>query len=104
MTPGLRVIAAITSVEVAICGTHFGDTNEAASMLTKPARDRRLTSSILTSAGMVSFSFCKPSRGPTSTILTCFGNVVLVISISFRAVDDSSHYFATLQCIDLVGD
>src|ERR1700733_10467736 len=98
MTPGLRVIAAITSAEVAICGTHFGDTNEAASMLTNPACDRRLTRWILTSAEIVSFSFCKPSRGPTSTILTCLGKV---ISISFRAIDDARHRFAALQRTDL---
>jgi hypothetical protein len=48
-------MAAITSALVAICGTHFGDTKDAASMLRKPALVRRLTSSILTSAGTFSF-------------------------------------------------
>src|SRR3954464_4974367 len=33
--PGRRSILAITSALVAICGTHLGETNEAASMLTK---------------------------------------------------------------------
>ena len=42
---------AITSAPSAICGTHFGDTNEAASTLRKPAADRRLISSILIAVG-----------------------------------------------------
>ena len=41
---------AMTSALVAICGTHFGETNDAASTFEKPARDRRSTSSILTAA------------------------------------------------------
>src|SRR5437879_5823258 len=102
-TPGLRVMPAITSAEVAICGTHLGDTKEAASMLAKPACVRRLTSSILTSTGMVSFSFCRPSRGPTSTIFTLFGNVAF-ISISSVAVHQTGYLFAALQCADLVGN
>src|SRR5690606_28347985 len=65
---------AITSADVAICGTHFGETKEAASTFGKPAADSRFTSSILTSAEIVCASFCSPSRGPTSTILTDFGS------------------------------
>ena len=77
--PGRRSMPAMTSVLVAICGTHFGETNDAASMLVKPARDRRSTSSILTAADTASFSFCSPSRGPTSTILTCFGSWLCMV-------------------------
>src|SRR4051812_4761229 len=74
---------AMTSVLVAICGTHLGDTKEAASMFGKPAAERRLTSSILTSAETDSFSFCRPSRGPTSTIFTFFGRVFILTSFVF---------------------
>ena len=52
------------------CGTHFGDTNEPASIVESPVLARRWMSSILVASGMVVFSFCRPSRGPTSTILT----------------------------------
>src|SRR5450830_655244 len=38
---------------------------------------------------MLSFSFCKPSRGPTSTILTCCGNDIL---ISPRCIDDAANW------------
>eukprot|EP01034_Spumella_vulgaris_P030094 gene30093-37255_t len=34
-------MAAITSLLVAICGTHLGDTKDAASILAKPALVRR---------------------------------------------------------------
>ena len=36
-------------------------------------REIEVTSSIFTAAGTGSFSFCKPSRGPTSTSLTLLG-------------------------------
>ena len=52
------------------CGTHFGATNDPASIVCKPVDANRLTSSILVSAGMLLFSFCSPSRGPTSMIRT----------------------------------
>ena len=72
-TPGLRWMRAITSAPSLICGTHFGDTNEVTSIAPKPAAVSRSTSSTLTSAGIICFSFCSPSRGPTSTILTRAG-------------------------------
>ena len=75
--PGLRAMPAITSDDVAIWGTHFGETNDADSIFGKPARESRSTSAILMSAGTVCASFCKPSRGPTSIIFTCFGSVIL---------------------------
>jgi len=52
------------------CGTHFGATNEPASIVCKPVFANRLTSSIFVSAGILLFSFCKPSLGPTSIIRT----------------------------------
>src|SRR5471032_2985538 len=98
-------MAAITSLLVAICGTHFGDTKDAASMLAKPALDKRFTSSILISAGTFSFSFCRPSRGPTSTILTCLGRLACVfMSISSVAVDDAGDLFAVFHLADFIGD
>ncbi|MCY1540165.1 hypothetical protein D9M68_757870 [compost metagenome] len=68
--PGRRWMRDITSAPSAICGTHLGETNEAASILTKPASVSWLTSATLTSVGTMAFSFCRPSRGPTSTIFT----------------------------------
>src|SRR5690606_18084555 len=65
---------AMTSAASAICGTHLGDTNEVASTLGNPAAVRRSTSSTLMSVEMISFSFCRPSRGETSTILTRVGS------------------------------
>src|SRR5437899_5390052 len=102
MVPGRRSIRAITSPLVAICGTHLGDTKDAASMLGKPARDRRSTSSTLTAPDTDSFSFCRPSRGPTSTILTLFGKAFM--SVSPGAVDDVGDRFAVFELADLGGD
>src|SRR5262245_31012934 len=59
-----------TSVWSAICGTHFGDTNAVASTDASPAAASRSISSSFTSVGTSRGSFCRPSRGPTSTILT----------------------------------
>src|SRR5665647_395042 len=61
---------AITSAASAICGTHLGDTKLVTSISFKPASCSRCTSPILTAAGTACFSFCRPSRGPTSTNLT----------------------------------
>src|SRR5215213_2325950 len=69
-TPGLRRIRSSTSVWSAICGTHFGDTNAVASTAGRPASARRSMSSSLTAVGTWFGSFCRPSRGPTSTMRT----------------------------------
>jgi hypothetical protein len=66
--PGLRAMRPMTSAPSAICGTHFGETKLVTSMLGKPAAVRRSTSSTFTAAGIICFSFCSPSRGPTSTM------------------------------------
>ena len=44
--------------------------NLVASMVFNPAADSLLMNSILVAVGTICFSFCRPSRGPTSTILT----------------------------------
>src|ERR1700756_4157445 len=110
---------AITSAPSAICGTHFGETNEADSTLRKPAADKRLINSILIAVGTNSFSFCSPSRGPTSTILTRWGKAMMSLpcneparggapsdefggvqtprSVSTLYIDHTAHRFATHQ-------
>ena len=74
----------MTALEVAICGTHLGETKEAASIFGKPAAVSRLINSTLTSTGIISFSFCSPSRGPTSTILTCAGKLGALLILKLR--------------------
>src|SRR6476661_4112219 len=65
---------AMTSALSAICGTHFGDTNAVASTTGSPAAESRSISSTLTAVEIEPCSFCRPSRGPTSTSLTRDGN------------------------------
>src|SRR5512134_1453854 len=60
----------ITSVWSAICGIHLGETNAVASTAGSPAPASRSMSSTFTSVETCPGSFCSPSRGPTSTILT----------------------------------
>jgi len=55
------------------CGTHFGDTKLVASTTDKPAATNLCISCIFTDVGTLPFSFCRPSRGPTSTIFTKLG-------------------------------
>src|SRR5215470_4589328 len=66
-------MSASTSALSAICGIHFGDTNAPASITLKPVSLSRSMSAILTAAGNALASFCRPSRGPTSTIRTSAG-------------------------------
>src|SRR3954462_9654320 len=70
----------MTPAASAICGTHFGETKLVTSISVRPASCRRCTSSILTAAGTGAFSFCKPSRGPTSTSLTLDGSFMGLVS------------------------
>ncbi len=60
-----------------ICGTHFGLTKLVTSISFSPAAWRRCTSSILTAASTACFSFCRPSRGPTSTRVTLLGRALI---------------------------
>jgi hypothetical protein len=52
------------------CGVHLADTKEPASIVVRPVCANRSMRSILVSSGIVFFSFCSPSRGPTSTMWT----------------------------------
>src|SRR5258708_35969402 len=64
---------AITWSVLAICGTHLGDTKLPASTAEWPAEDSASISATLASTGTGLASFCRPSRGPTSTSRTFFG-------------------------------
>src|SRR5690606_15828325 len=59
-----------TSAASASCGTHLGLTKLVASMLCSPVAESRSTSAILSAVDTIAFSFCSPSRGPTSTMRT----------------------------------
>src|SRR5262245_26682963 len=52
----------------AICGTRRGLTKLATSMRRTPASRARRMNSTFTAVGTLAASFCRPSRGPTSTI------------------------------------
>src|SRR5690242_19864716 len=65
-----------TSAASASCGTHFGLTKLVASMVCRPVEDSRSISAIFTSAGSRVFSFCRPSRAPTSTMRTWLVSVM----------------------------
>src|SRR5688572_26491172 len=67
-----------TSAASASCGTHFGLTKLVASMLSRPVAVSRSISSIFAAVGTSVFSFCSPSRGPTSTMRTATGRAISV--------------------------
>src|SRR5215831_19972519 len=95
----------MTCVASAIWGTHLGDTKLAASMAGKPASVSRSMSPTLISVGTTVFSFCNPSRGPTSTMDTCRGNgIAAVESIAMYAVDHARNGKARLQTPDIGRD
>src|SRR5437870_725498 len=62
---------------LAICGTHLGDTKLPASTAEWPAADRASINFTLASTGTGLASFCKPSRGPTSTSRTRLGRFIV---------------------------
>ena len=57
----------------AICGTHLGETNAPASTAGRPASASRSISADLGRERHRRGSFCRPSRGPTSTMVTRAG-------------------------------
>src|SRR6476661_8056538 len=100
---------AMTSAASAICGTHLGDTKLVTSSSVRPASCRRCTRPIFTSAGTWPFSFCRPSRGPTSTSLTLDGSCMVfsgcfVCSVSALAIAHAGHGLSALAGADLAGD
>ena len=68
--PSAAFTAATTSSAPAICGTRSPRTNETASTRGSRAATRRETSSARTTGASTSGSFWRPSRGPTSQIVT----------------------------------
>jgi hypothetical protein len=80
-----------TCAASAICGTHFGDTNADTSITWWPALERRSTNAILSAVAIGVFSFCRPSRGPTSTTVTRPGACTL---FELQEVHAGLHQFA----------
>src|SRR5437660_4580495 len=70
-----------TSSASAICGTALGWTNEVTSIQPNPAAESRSTKWTLSSVEMRAFSFCSPSRGPTSTTRTSAVMTSTVLSV-----------------------
>ena len=64
--------AAKTSRASASCGTRSGRTNDVTSTTGRPAAASRSTKATLSAVAIRAASFCRPSRGPTSTIVTRF--------------------------------
>jgi hypothetical protein len=68
--PRQRHTTTMASIAFLTWGTHFGATNDPASMYWSPVCASLSTSSILVATGIDCFSFCNPSLGPTSTMRT----------------------------------
>jgi len=75
----------MTASASAICGTRRGLTKLATSMRRAPMPISRSTSAILSVVVTRVDSFCKPSRGDTSTISTTLAMPVCIQTV-FRAV------------------
>lgn len=69
------------------CGTHFGETKLVASTIGNPEETSILISSTFTTVGTMSFSFCNPSLGPTSTIFTNPGILLSNCKTSCKLLD-----------------
>ena len=73
-SPGLRAIRRDTSPPSASWGIHFGFTKLVISMARSPVSESASMSFTLSSVGTMRDSFCRPSRGPTSYIVTSGGS------------------------------
>lgn len=89
---GLRSSLARRSSASASCGTHFGWTKLVASRVVSPAPASRRRNSSFVSRPTTVCSFCSPSRGPTSQIVTRSGRSPLDAS---RWGNPSSRTLAT---------
>ena len=69
-TPLWRATAFKTLAVSAICGAHLGETKLPASMDVSPAAISFSMKAMRVSTESATASFCKPSRGPTSTMRT----------------------------------
>ena len=74
-----------TSPPSASCGIHFGFTKLVISMARSPVSDSASMSFTLSSVGTMRDSFCRPSRGPTSYIVTSGGSCSNTAGILPRA-------------------
>src|SRR5690606_1319239 len=81
--------------------THFGETKLVASSFLTPAAIKSLISVCLTEVGTVMDSFCRPSRGLTSTILTWSGYESFLLIVVFYAPFHSRfHLEISQECWD----
>ena len=83
-TPSRRWTAASTSAASASCGITSGRTNEVTSIRLNPVAESRSISRTLSAVAIVSGSFWKPSRGPTSRMRTLLGSSVMRRSLCGR--------------------
>src|SRR5438105_3441785 len=87
-----------TSSASAICGTAVGCTNDVTSIHAKPASDSRSTKRILSGVEMDARSFCRPSRGPTSTMRTSGAMQLLYVGCAQRQqLHTAGHLLADLH-------
>lgn len=74
-------------------GTHFAETKLVASTIGNPEETSILISSTFTEVGTISFSFCNPSLGPTSTIFTNPGILLNNCKTSCKLLDNTIPVF-----------
>src|SRR5215831_1322778 len=86
-----------TSSESVICGTAFGETNDAASMCLNPALIKAFRYSTLMSAGICPFNPCQASRGHSTSLTEALGICHLAFGSWLFAL--SSQLSATLRVV-----
>src|SRR5712671_3592707 len=97
LVPGARLNPATTCSASAICGTHFGLTNETTSISGKWHSDRRSIRRIFSAVDTGFFSICMPSRGPSSWITILLGKLIassLLVQQSVDAVEGQQLFYA----------
>src|SRR5882724_5935548 len=96
-SPGRWLTPRNTVSEFTICGIAFGDTKAPTSTVCKPAPTSASMNAMRSAALTGVFSFCRPSRGPTSTMRTLsFMTVSFRYGFDFREFDTFLHDIANL--------
>ena len=80
-TPGTFPKARYNASVSAICGTALGLTKEPSSITGKPDAMMERASAILSARGSSAFSFCRPSRRPTSQRVILSANFMVLLSL-----------------------
>lgn len=86
-----------TSRQSANCGIAFGETTDVNSIVRRPVARSRWINSSFTDVGTGSLIFCRPSRGPTSTMRTALVIVIVPVYLGATLRSETEYSRCSVQ-------